>query len=148
MLLAWLLAALHVLALGIGLGAVWIRGRALRAPLDAVGLRRVFSADAFWGVAALLWISTGVWRAFGGVEKGTDYYLGNHVFLTKMGLLALILILEIAPAIALVGWRRRLASGAVVDTTLAPRYARISTIQAVLVVMMVLAATAMARGIG
>jgi putative membrane protein len=99
-------------------------------------------------VAALLWISTGVWRAFGGVEKGTDYYLGNHIFLTKMGLLALILILEIAPAIALVRWRRRLASGAVVDTTLAPRYARVSTIQAVLVVLMVLAATAMARGIG
>lgn len=33
----------HLLALGMGLGAVWARGRALRSPLDESGLRWVFS---------------------------------------------------------------------------------------------------------
>src|SRR6266511_1832568 len=54
MTIRWLLAALHLLALGIGLGAVWARGRALRDALDASGLRRAFHADAWWGIAAVL----------------------------------------------------------------------------------------------
>ena len=58
----WLLAAFHLLALGVGLGAVWARGRALRGALDTPSLRRVFYADTWWGVAAFLWIGTGVLR--------------------------------------------------------------------------------------
>lgn len=79
----WSIAALHLIALGIGLGALWARGRALRGPLDAARLKRVFYADNWWGVAALLWIATGLLRAFGGLEKGTDYYLHNTWFLVK-----------------------------------------------------------------
>jgi len=144
----WLLAALHLLALGVGLGAVWARGRALRGALDASGLRRAFYADTWWGVAALLWIGTGLLRAFAGFEKGSFYYVHNHFFWTKMGLLAAILILELGPMITLLGWRQRVARGEVPDTQAASRFARISFIQATLVVLMVLAATAMARGFG
>ena len=57
-------------------------------------------------------------HAFGGFEKGSFYYLHNHVFWAKMGARA------------------------------ASRFARISFVQASLVVLMVLAATAMARGYG
>ncbi len=148
MLLAWGLAALHLLALGIGLGAVWVRARTLKGSLDTAGVRRVIRADLLWGVAALLWISTGLWRAFGGVEKGTDYYLSNHIFLTKMALLVIIIAMEIVPARGIAKWRRQAARGEGVDTASAPRWATISTIQAGLIVLMVLAATAMARGIG
>ena len=144
----WLLAALHLLALGVGLGAVWARGRALRGALDASGLRRAFYADTWWGVAALLWIGTGLLRAFAGFEKGSFYYVHNHFFWTKMGLLAAILILELGPMITLLGWRQQVARGEVPDTQAASRFARISFIQATLVVLMVLAATAMARGFG
>jgi len=136
------------MALGIGLGAVWMRGRALRGPLDAPGLRRVFAADNVWGLAAILWISTGVWRAFGGLEKGTTYYVTNPVFHAKMGLLGLIIALEIWPIVTLIRWRVRQGKGEPVDTTAAPALARISVIQAGLVVLMVLAATALARGFG
>jgi putative membrane protein len=148
MILRWLLAAVHLLALGIGLGAVWIRGRGLRSPLIAADLRRVFLADNTWGLAALLWISTGLWRLLGGVEKGTEYYLRNHVFLTKMGLFLLILVLEVWPMVTLIRWRGRLARGEPPDTRAAPLLARISFVQAGLVVLMVFAAAAMARGIG
>lgn len=148
MLIRWLFAALHLLGLGIGLGAVWARARALRGPLDSAGLRRVFSADGWWGVAAAIWIGTGLVRMIGGLEKGLDYYLGSHLFWGKMTLLLAILVLEIAPAAALVRWRVQLARGGSPDTRLAGRFARISYVQAVLVLLMVLAATAMARGIG
>ena len=144
----WLLAALHLLALGVGLGAVWARGRALRGALDASGLRRAFYADTWWGVAAFLWIGTGLLRAFGGFEKGSFYYLHNHFFWTKMGLLAAILILELGPMITLIRWRRQVARGEAPDMRVASRFARISFVQATLVVLMVLAATAMARGFG
>ncbi len=146
--LRWLLAASHLFALGIGLGAVWARGRALRQPLDTAGVRRVLAADTWWAMAAFLWISTGLWRWLGGLEKGTAYYLQNHAFWAKMALLGLILVLEVGPIVALSRWRRRLAAGAAADLTSAPRLARISFIQAGLVVLMVLAATAMARGYG
>ena len=148
MMLRWLLAGLHLLALGIGLGAVWVRGRLLRGTLDARELRRLFRADALWGAAAALWISTGLWRLLGGLEKGTSYYLQNHVFLTKMGLLLLILLLEIRPMVTLIRWRRASAMGQSFDTGSARSMATISFFQAALVILMVFAATAMARGIG
>ena len=144
----WLAASLHLLALGIGLGAVWARGRALRSSLDAGTLRRVFFADTLWGLAAVLWISTGLWRLLAGLEKGTGYYLQNHLFATKMALLALILLLEIRPMITLIRWRKTVSRGEVPDTRAAPLLARISFVQAWLIVLMVFAATAMARGMG
>ena len=148
MFVRWLFAWLHLLGLGIGLGAVWARARALRGPLDTAGLRRVFHADAWWGIAALIWISTGLVRVIGGLEKGTDYYLRDHVFWGKMALLLVVLLLEIGPAVTLVRWRGQVARGVQPDTAPAERFARISYIQAVLVLLMVLAATAMARGVG
>ncbi|HEY8552948.1 MAG TPA: hypothetical protein VIL43_00235 [Burkholderiales bacterium] len=43
------LAALHLIALGLGLGAAVQRGTALRETPDARSLRRVFLADTLWG---------------------------------------------------------------------------------------------------
>ncbi|HYK82255.1 MAG TPA: DUF2214 family protein [Gemmatimonadales bacterium] len=148
MMVRWLFAGLHLLALGIGLGAVWARARALQGTLDEAGLRRVFYADTWWGIAAVLWLATGLVRAFGGLEKGTPYYVHNHVFWTKMALLGLVLVLEVSPMVALLRWRRALGRGERPDTHAAHRYARISEVQAGLVLLMVLAATAMARGYG
>jgi len=147
MTLRWLLAALHLLALGIGLGAVFARGQALRHIAQEKAVQRVLLADTFWGLAALIWISTGLLRAFGGFEKGSDYYLGNTLFWVKMALLVVIVGLEITPMVRLMRWRQDLRAGRDVDTSAAPRLAQISYVQVVVTVLMVLAATAMARGI-
>src|SRR2546428_4445481 len=129
MTIRWLLAAFHLLALGVGLGAVWARGRAFQAQLDVPGLRRVFYADTWWGVAALIWIGTGLVRAFGGFEKGSFYYLHNHYFWAKMGLLAAILVLEVGPMIALIRWRVAGGRGNVARTPPADRLARVRLVQ-------------------
>jgi putative membrane protein len=50
--------------------------------------------------------------------------------------------------VGLIGWRRVVARGDVPDTSKAARYAVTSDLQAWLVVLMVLAATGMARGFG
>ena len=80
-----------------------------------------------------------------GLEKGTGYYLQNHLFLTKMALLALILLLEIRPMITLIRWRKTMSLGETPDTGAAPLLARISFVQAWLVVLMVLAQTFLLR---
>ena len=147
--LRWLLAAVHLLALGIGLGSVWGRARLLGAPtLDGPTLRRALAADAWWGVAAVLWVASGLWRLLASTEKPTAYYVGNHVFWTKMALFGAILVLESRPIVTLSVWRRQLARDETPDLRAAPGMARTSYVQAVLVILMVLAATAMARGLG
>ena len=65
-----------------------------------------------------------------------------------MALLAVILLLELRPMITLIQGRRVVARGGVPDTRAASRLAQISFLQAALVVVMVLAATGMARGYG
>ena len=148
MTIRWLLAGFHLLALGLGLGAVWVRGRALSSRLDERGLHTAFLADMWWGIAAFLWLGTGLWRLLAGLEKNTAYYFQNHFFLTKMGLLVVILILEVWPMITLIKWRRQVRAGGVPVTTVAPALARISFAQAILVMLMVFLASAMARGYG
>ena len=154
------LSVLHLLALGIGFWAVFARGQALReavapATPDAArggALRRAFLADAHWGLAALLWISTGLWRLLAETEKSVAYYMSNGAFHAKMGLLALILVLEVWPMVTLIRWRIALARSGAPESVAAPaaarRIATVSYLQGALLVGMIVAAAAMARGVG
>jgi putative membrane protein len=142
----WALASLHLLALGIGLGAVWGRSRALRGPLDAGAVQRALTADVWWGVAALIWLATGLWRLFAGAEKATSYYMTSSWFLIKMGLFVVIVLMEVWPAVTFARWRVARSRGDMPDTRTAVALANISVAQAALVVAIVGAAAAMARG--
>lgn len=145
------LAATHLVALGIGLGAVWARASALSRPLDRAAMMRAFRADSWWGVAAVLWIATGLWRLLASTEKPTSYYMHNHVFYAKMAFLVIILLLEVGPMITLIRWRQIAGRGTSAwnpNPAEARRIARVSYVEAVLVVAMVFAAVAMARGYG
>ena len=146
------LAALHLIALGLGLGAVIARGTALRESPSNAALRRAFRSDTTWGFAALLWIVTGVWRLVEGIEKPTSYYLANPVFHAKMGLFLAILLLEIWPMLTLMRWRRTFSAGESAERLMTrgsgKRIATISHIEALLVVAMVFVAVALARGFG
>lgn len=149
MTIRWLFAAIHLLALPVGVAAVWTRARGFRAlPGDIKQLGRVFAADGFWGLSALLWLGTGLPRAFAGLEKGAAYYLGNPLFHAKLTLFGTIVLLELWPMITLIRWRARLRRSEAIDTSKSRAFARISELQAGLVVVMVFLATAIARGLG
>lgn len=146
-----ILAASHLLALAIGLGGVWARARALRRVgpgAAAAALRPVFAADAFWGMAALLWLGTGLARWVLGTEKSPGYYPSNHFFLAKMGLFVVILLLELRPMITLTRWRRQAAAGTAPDTAVAGTLGTLSYLEAAIVIIMVFFASLMARGYG
>jgi putative membrane protein len=142
-----IVAALHYLALAIGLPAVFLRGRALKGLLDAQGLRRLFAADAAWGVAAVLWLATGLLRAFGGLEKGSVFYLQSRLFYLKMALFGIVFALEIWPMMTLGRWRSAHRHGMRVDTSQAPLLAHLNHAELALALVIVFVASAMARGL-
>jgi putative membrane protein len=147
-----LLAGLHLLALSLGMMAVVLRGSAMRESPTVQTLRRAFRMDTIWGIAAALWVITGLWRVFGHTEKPTAYYLDNHWFLVKMGLFVLIVLLEIGPMLSFLRWRKALRGGAAPEAFVRPgdgkRIAIIGHVQATLLLVMIFAAVAMARGYG
>ena len=143
-----IVSGLHLLALAIGLPAVFLRGRALRGRLDPDGLRRLFAADTAWGIAALLWVITGLLRAFAGLEKGTAFYLGSALFWMKLALFVAILLLEIWPMVTFIRWRIALKRGRAPDTSSAAALYIVNHVELVLVVIIVFVASFMARGFG
>jgi len=146
--LSAIVSALHLLALALGLPAIVLRARALRGTLDGAGVKRVLAADNAWGIAAILWLTTGPARAFGPLEKGSAYYLSSPLFFLKISLVLAVFILEIAPMVGFIRWRMALGRGAQPDVSKAGLYARLSTIEAVLIVVIVFVAAFMARGFG
>ena len=146
--LSYLIATLHILTFGIGFYAIWTRANALKKLNNVSGLNEVFKADNFWGLAALLWIATGLWRAFGGLEKGNDYYLHSKTFIAKMALFLLVFIIEIKPMVTLIRWRIKKRKNETIDFSSARHLALLSHIELGLITIIVFLATAMARGIG
>ena len=149
MTLRLVLAWLHLLALAVGLAGVWARARALddslRNPEDPRAIRRALVGDAWWAIAAVAWLATGLWRLFAGTEKPSSYYVASYAFAIKMGLFMVVLALEIWPSTTLMRWRRKKSEPNARDVG---RIEIISYVQCALVAAMALAAVAMARGYG
>src|SRR5215813_6524421 len=138
-----ILSALHVLALGIGLGSIFIRGGT-----DPRLLGGLFAADSLWGVAAALWLVTGMGRAFGRVEKAPEFYLRNGFFWIKMVLFVSILLLEILPMVTFIRWRiARRAGQPLPQIDRLSALVRINDLETTLVVVIPFIAAAMARGL-
>ena len=145
-----LLAALHYLALGIGFTGVILRGmefKRLGRSAAEGDLKRLFLADNLWGVGAVLWIATGLTRAFAGFEKGTDYYLSSHWFWLKMVLFGGMFLLEAWPMITLIRWRMaKKTSVSQNDRAMLSRFFSINLAQIHFLVAIIFVASAMSRG--
>jgi putative membrane protein len=140
-----LLSAIHMLTLAIGFAAIVARGRALVGPLDESGWSRLLAADNVWGVAALLWIASGLARVFyGGREPA--FYARNGFFWMKMALFGLVFALELAPMITFVRVRIARARHLPLPAFPVEAYRRINTAEVALVVTIVFVAAFMARG--
>lgn len=143
-----IVSALHILALALGLPSVFLRGRILRQSLNPEGFTRLFAADNIWGIAAALWLVTGLLRVFGGLEKGTEFYLHSRLFWVKMALFVVVLGLEVWPMATFIRWRAARRRGETPDTSSAPQLYLINHIEMGLIVVIVFVAAFMARGFG
>lgn len=144
-----LLSTFHLFALAIGLPGIFLRGLALRGlATDKTALRRLFIADNLWGLAAILWLGTGLARLFGTHEKGSGYYLNSSSFLIKLALFGVAFALELWPMITFMKWRIAQKKGKELDTSRAPLLARINDVEVALILAIPFLASMMARGVG
>jgi putative membrane protein len=145
MILAALLSAIHMLTLALGAGALFVRGRALAGPLDDAGWKRLLAADAAWGVAALLWIASGLARVFWG-GKDPSFYWRNGFFWIKLTLFGIVFMLEQAPMITFMRVRSARSRGMAPPSFPIETYRRLNAAELALVVAIVFVAAFMARG--
>jgi putative membrane protein len=139
-----LLSALHLLTLALGLGAVVWRYRALARVAEG-DWREALRADTAWGIAAGLWIATGLARVFAG-DKPPVFYTRNVFFWIKMALVAMVFVLELRPMSALLRVRIAARRGSPPPALSLTMLRRISAIEAALIIIIVFVAAFMARG--
>lgn len=107
----------------------------------------LFAADNLWGLSALVLVGTGLWRVFGGLEKGTAYYMQNHTFWLKMTLLLIIILLEIKPMVTFIRWRIAVKCGQALPAFESLTGLKlINNIQFIVAILIPFAASFMARG--
>jgi putative membrane protein len=134
-----------MLTLALGAAAIFARGRALSRPLDDDGWKRLLTADNAWGLAAILWIASGLLRVFyGGREPG--FYWRNGFFWVKLALFAGVFALELAPMITFMRVRIARRRDASIPRFPVGAYRRINRAELGLVVTIVFVAAFMARG--
>jgi putative membrane protein len=147
----------HLVAVGVALTALLLRGVALRGVVDAEKRSMALLFDTLSGLAAATMIGTGLWRLLGGLAKPTAWYLDNDAFWLKMGLLALLLLLETAPMAILIQWRVAAVRARLLRAPVDPGalwaadgvlVRRLSFLESAIGVFIALTASAMARGVG
>jgi putative membrane protein len=145
MVIGALLSAIHVLTLAVGLGSLGMRGRALARPPDDAAWDQLLAADTAWGIAAGLWIASGLARVFWG-GKTPGFYWHNGLFWTKLALFALVFAIEFRPMITFI--RVRSARRNRTDLPVFPvdAYRTLNSVELALVVTIVFVAAFMARG--
>lgn len=134
-----------MLTLALGAGAIFARGRALSRPLDDDGWRRLLAADNAWGIAAVLWIVSGLLRVFFG-GKEAAFYWRNGFFWVKLGLFAIVFVLELAPMTTFIRVRIARSRHLAIPQFSVDTFRRINATEFTLVIVIVVVAAFMARG--
>ena len=128
-----------------GLGALFMRGRALDRPPAEIEWDPLFAADNAWGIAAGLWIASGLARVFFG-GKEPSFYWYNGFFWVKLALFALVFAIEMRPMVTFIRMRSARKQGAPLPRFPVVTLRRINRAEIALVIAIVFVAAFMARG--
>lgn len=119
----------------------------LRQPLTLENARRLQLYDGVYGAAAGAVLIVGALRVYY-FEKGWQYYLANHAFLTKIGIFLIVGLVSIIPTMEFLRWRKdtRAGNAPKVDTAKIARIRKIVHWELVGLMLMLFFAAWMARG--
>ena len=122
---------------------------AFRRGLTIEEARRIQRVDMVYGISAGLLLVIGLLRVFS-FEKGVNFYINNPFFWVKMAAFALVALMSIDPTIRFVRWNRSLKDGQLPEITEAEfkRTRLLLHLELGGIVIILLAAAMMARGIG
>jgi putative membrane protein len=120
-----------------------------RPDLTPDRLTRLVRIDQAYGGLAVLMLIFGFSRVFFGL-KGAEFYLGNHIFWTKIALFVLVGILSVPPTIRFTRWRRALADDPSFNPPLAEikKARRFMHMQAAVFILIPVMAAMLGRGYG
>ena len=110
--------------------------------LNERSARKLAITDAVLGVAAGVLLVVGMLRVFY-FEKGAQYYFTNWAFIAKLALFVAVALLSIYPTLKFLSWRSKAPEAASV-----PAIRRILHLELAGVVLILLFAALMARGVG
>lgn len=111
-------------------------------------VRRLGRVDMLYAIAAVTLLLTGLARTWWGI-KGTGWYWSQPLLHLKLTLFVLIGLMSIKPTILFTRWRKRLAASGELPPEAEVRQARRWVmIEAHLLLLVPLAATLLARGVG
>jgi putative membrane protein len=144
-----LFAFLHHLAAFAIAAALVLELVLLRGPLTAWSAKRIMVADAIYGASAGVLLAVGLVRVFF-FEKGFGYYINSIPFLVKFGLFIALGIASIYPTLRFISWRGALKQGRAPEISEADqrRLRKIVHFELLAVVLIILCAALMARGVG
>ncbi|MCV9387552.1 DUF2214 family protein [Reichenbachiella ulvae] len=137
-----------VAAFGIMIGLVYERVT-LSQTLSIQDAKRIQKADLIYGLSALAVLIAGFIRIYF-YEKGSEFYLASPFFYVKMGAFTVVGVLSIYPTVRFLKWNKQIKNGEEPIIT-AQQFSTIKlllNLEIVGVLIMLFAASAMARGIG
>jgi putative membrane protein len=142
-------AFLHHLAAFTLVAALAVEFVLIRGEMTLANARSLQRADIVYGIAAGAVLIIGLLRVFY-FEKGAEYYFSSHSFITKLTVFAIVGLISIIPTIEFLSWRKSVAQGnlPVVAPVKLRRLRMIIHIELAGIVLILLCAALMARGIG
>ena len=144
-----IMAFLHHLAAFTLVGVIIYEHTAFRKDLSITEARRLQRMDMLYGISAAVLLVVGLMRVFN-FEKGASFYAQNWFFWTKMIGFALAGLLSIYPTVRFVSWNKSFANNQAPEIS-DLEFARIKLIlrlELLGIVIIILSAAMMARGIG
>jgi putative membrane protein len=142
-------AFLHHLAAFTLVAALAVQFVLLRDEVTVASARKLQVIDTVYGMAAVMLLIIGLGRVFH-FEKGATYYFHTWTFIAKLSLFVLVGLLSILPTLAFRSWRSAVQQGQAPQVT-AQQLQRLRSIvhlELIGVVLIILCAALMAKGIG
>ena len=142
-------AFLHHLAAFTLVAALAVQFVLLRDEITVASARKLQVIDTVYGMAAVMLLIVGLGRVFH-FEKGPTYYFHTWTFIAKLSLFALVGLLSILPTLAFRSWRTAVSQGQPpqVTTRQLQRLRAIVHFELIGVVLIILCAALMAKGVG
>lgn len=144
-----LFAFLHHVAAFVVFGALFAELMLIKHSIDERLARSLLRADAIYGISAGALIVFGLVRVHF-TEKGAAYYLHSGAFIAKIVLFVIVGLISIQPTRQFLAWRRQMKAGSVpsLDPTAQAKIRRVIHVELALLMLIILCAVLMARGIG
>ena len=142
-------AYLHHVAAFLVVATLMVELVLLKGELTLTSARSVLRMDMVYGISATVLLIVGLVRVFY-TEKGEAYYFASGTFLGKLGLFIIVGLLSIYPTVKFMGWRKALREQRLPDFDAGTRRTvrMLIHIELTLILVIILLAIMMARGVG